>query len=241
MSILDKAQQVATIIDQYRSNIDGSATVINIPKGVSSIGASRLSYFPDVTTINLTDDVTYIGEYAFTNNKKLTDVTKTENVTTIDEGAFRECRRLYDFSETPNLRYIGSYAFFGCLALRSFSIPDSVQYIGELAFSVGSQSTSLGLKTLEIGALNESTWIGNSAFQYCDALENVTILNGFNADNLNLSYSKKYSHDTILSWFNALADRTGKTAYTLTIGSTNLAKMTAEETAIATNKNWNIT
>jgi hypothetical protein len=38
----------------------------------------------------------------------------------------------------------------------------------------------------------------------------------------------------------ALADRTGETAYTLTIGATNLNKLTAEQKAIAIGKNWNL-
>ena len=81
---------------------------------------------------------------------------------------------------------------------------------------------------------------GDESFYNDRNLEFVTLQNGWNASRINLSYSIKYSHDTILSWFNALADRTGDTAYTLTIGATNIAKMTAEEIAIATNKNWNI-
>jgi hypothetical protein len=38
----------------------------------------------------------------------------------------------------------------------------------------------------------------------------------------------------------ALADRTGQTAKTLTMGATNLAKLTDGQKAIATNKNWTL-
>lgn len=39
---------------------------------------------------------------------------------------------------------------------------------------------------------------------------------------------------------NGLADLTGRTAKTLTIGNTNIAKLTEEDIAIAVNKNWTI-
>ena len=62
----------------------------------------------------------------------------------------------------------------------------------------------------------------------------------FNCKNVNLSMSSKYTRETILQWLNALADRTGQTAYKLTIGATNLAKLTEEDILIATNKNWTL-
>jgi hypothetical protein len=43
-----------------------------------------------------------------------------------------------------------------------------------------------------------------------------------------------------VSWLNALYDRTGLSAYKLTMGSTNLNKLTNEQKAIATNKNWTL-
>ena len=44
----------------------------------------------------------------------------------------------------------------------------------------------------------------------------------------------------MVAMFNSLKDLTGDTAKTLTLGSTNLAKLTAEQKAIATNKNWTL-
>ena len=40
--------------------------------------------------------------------------------------------------------------------------------------------------------------------------------------------------------FEALKDNTGTTAKTLTLGATNLAKLTEEQKQIATDKNWNL-
>ena len=74
----------------------------------------------------------------------------------------------------------------------------------------------------------------------CPSLINVTIESGFNCNNLVLSASTRYTAETIVSWLEALADRTGQTTFKLTIGATNLNKLTAEQKAIATNKNWTL-
>ena len=58
---------------------------------------------------------------------------------------------------------------------------------------------------------------------------------------LDLSYCTKMSRDALLEVFNNLADLTGKTSATLTIGSTLGAKITDEDRAIVTNKNWILT
>lgn len=81
---------------------------------------------------------------------------------------------------------------------------------------------------------------GSNQFLGSNNLEFVTFEDGFNLNKLNLSYSTKYSVVTIVNMLTALADRTGLTAYTLTLGSTNLKKLTEEQIAIATSKNWTL-
>jgi len=55
-----------------------------------------------------------------------------------------------------------------------------------------------------------------------------------------LSYSKDLTHDSLMNAINGLYDLTGQTSQKLTLGSTNLAKLTAAEKAVATNKNWTL-
>lgn len=77
----------------------------------------------------------------------------------------------------------------------------------------------------------------------CPNLEFVTVEEGFNCNGLNLGCSVKYSKETIVSWLKALKDRSGITnvpTYKFTIGSANLAKLTAEDIKIATDKNWTL-
>ena len=100
--------------------------------------------------------------------------------------------------------------FNGCTNLVSVTIPNSVRFIGGYMFNG------------------------------CTNLTSVTLGNNFNCSNLDLSASTKYSVSTIVAMLTALADRTGQTAYTLTIGTTNLAKLSDEQKAIATDKNWTL-
>lgn len=128
----------------------------------------------------------------------------------------------------------GSGAFQSNPHLKYIDLGKECTYLGYDAFAV-----DVALETLIIpGTITDIHKYGCEMAS--TVLKHVFLGQGFNGDRFNLSSSTLYSHDTILSWFNALADRTGQTAYTLTIGTTNLNKMTAEEKAIATNKNWNL-
>lgn len=157
---------------------------------------------------------------------------KATIVTTRKENYFAHCVSLNEVIITGQPTKIGLYAFAYCASLSTFNVPSSVTEIGNVAFN-GCSS----LHTINIPAL---TTLGNSVFNGCSALENVTIASGFNANGLNLSASTLYTAQTIVGWLNALADRTGNTAYTLTIGAANIAKLSSAEIAIATNKNWNL-
>lgn len=79
----------------------------------------------------------------------------------------------------------------------------------------------------------------NGSFTSCSFLANITIegkigKNGFHvADCVNLTY------DSLMSIINALEAKTEGT-WTVTLGTTNLAKLTDAEKAIATQKGWTL-
>ena len=114
---------------------------------------------------------------------------------------------------------------------------------------------------VEIPELNASNVINvNSSFYRCDELTDFgglknlgktyigTTTNNSNYK-LDLSHSKKLTHESLMNVINNLYDlnitckvESGGTLYsqTLSLGSANLAKLTDEEIAIATNKGWNV-
>lgn len=126
---------------------------------------------------------------------------------------------------------IGNYAFSGCTNLESVTISNSVTTIGNQAFANCTSLTSITIP-------NSVTVVGGMCFANCP-LQNIVLGNNFNATGLWFIYNN-LSVDVMVSMFEALADLTGQTAKTLTLGATNLAKLTDEQKQIATNKNWNL-
>lgn len=87
----------------------------------------------------------------------------------------------------------------------------------------------------------------SDSFTTCRNLENLTIEGTVGApkyDRFKLNECTKLSHDSLMSIINSLKDYTGQpqeTTPNLVIGSTNIAKLTSDELAIATNKGWAVT
>ncbi len=101
------------------------------------------------------------------------------------------------------------------------------------------------LHTIEGIYLKEdgTTGWGSSAFYGCSALENLTLYGTIGRNGLNVSWSTKLTHDSLMSIINALADYsedTSGTAWAVTLGAANLAKLTDAEKAIATQRGWTL-
>ena len=77
----------------------------------------------------------------------------------------------------------------------------------------------------------------NNMFSYCYNLEAIHMIN-INA-NLNITYSQELTREALLEIIGNLKAQTSGTK-TLTMGSTNLEKLTEEDKAIATNKGWTL-
>lgn len=187
-----------------------SLTIINLPSSLISISSNAFYNCSSLTTINLPNSVTSIGLSAFNGCLSLTTINLPDNLTSIGQTAFDSCQSLTTINLPSSLTSIGYRAFNNCQQLTTINLPSSI------------------------------TSIGQYAFNNCWLLKNVTLGDNFNCNNLDLSAGNRCTRETILQWLNALADRTGQTAYKLTIGATNLKKLTEEDIAIATAKNWTL-
>ena len=78
----------------------------------------------------------------------------------------------------------------------------------------------------------------SNTFLNCFELENI-VFEGEIGNNIDFSSCTKLSHDSLMSIINHLETKTSGT-FTLSIGSTNLAKLTDAEKAIATQKGWTL-
>ena len=201
-----------------------------------------------------------IGNYLCYGQTGLITCRMTGNPTSIGVSAFEGCIALQEVVLPDGLINIGLNAFKNCQSLREINFPSSLKAIAIQAFS-NSKITdfilphgfeSLGYELFysstrsplaNVYLPNTLTSIGTmygGPFKGCSSVSNLILENGFDCGGLNISSSTLYSVETIVSWLEALADRTGLTAYTLTMGTTNLNKLTAEQIAIATAKNWNL-
>lgn len=172
------------------------------------------------------------NEGAFSHSSTLKYVEFKEGFTHLGDYTFCNDSNLTTVILPESLKYIGLQSFIGC-GMTNITIPNNVTTIGNMAFFGCTSLTTINLPS-------SLTSLGTSVFVRCTSLEFVELGQDFNANGLDLSASTKYSRETILQWLNALADRTGQAAYKLTIGATNLKKLTEEDIAIATAKNWTL-
>lgn len=118
-----------------------------------------------------------------------------------------------------------------------------ISHIPEIRISAMNPVTQLFynctcLKTID--GLDHSRMSASSYwFTGCTALENITFIGQWNGS-VDLSPCP-LTVESILSLFNILVDRTTSTStYTVTLGTDNLAKLTDEQKAIATEKGWTL-
>lgn len=204
---------------------------VNLPNSITSIEVYGFHTCSSLTNITIPNSVTSIGAWAFNDCGSLTSIEIPNSVTNIGMGAFYGCQNLTNVTISNNVTRMENYTFYQCRSLTNVTIPNSVTSIGKSVFYDCSNLTSVTIP-------NSVTSVESDAFLRCINLENVTFEEDFQCSGLDLSGSTKFSVDTMIAMFNALADKTGQTACTLKLGSTNLAKLSNEQLAVATQKNW---
>lgn len=152
-------------------------------------------------------------------------------VTTYPSRVFLNCTKLNSV-EIYNMKELGSNFFDGCSNLKSITLPETLTYINSYCFYGCSALEELFLPS-SITTIN-----GGTVFTGCTNLTNLSVGADWNcaADFSVLDLTV----ESIEGIFNNLKDLTSETAKTITLGSTNLLKTTAEQRAIATNKNWTL-
>ena len=146
---------------------------------------------------------------------------------------FRECSSLttvpqFDTSNVTSMIYM----FYNCSKLTT--VPQfntsKVTDMYNMFYNCSKLTTVPQFDTSKV------TDIGNMFFG-CSSLEAIHMIN-INA-NLSISSSTKFTREALLEIIGNLKTQTSGTK-TLTMGATNLAKLTDEDKAIATNKGWTL-
>ena len=174
---------------------------------------------------------------------------KYKVVPTSNSGAsqtFSGCEKLkkvesayFDFSQKPYATGNNSngyyYTFYNCFKLEEIEdiglIPQSNYYT--------TFSNCNALHTIAKMGIDENTMFSDT-FVRCYELQNLTIDGTIGQAGLSVSYSTKLTHTSLMSIINALKTFTDGTTKTVTLGATNIAKLTDAEKAIATQKGWTL-
>lgn len=154
----------------------------------------------------------------------VTSITFPTTLTSLGVSAIRYIPTLQTVNfKGNNLKSIGNYCFMANANLKELILPDGVETIGNGAIGY------IYIEKLHLPA--SCTSIDNNAFAQDYNLTDVTVSVGFNCD-LNISWGT-FTADIINAIIANYADNSGKT---LTVGSTNLPKLSDNDKAVATAK-----
>lgn len=227
----DMIMQIKDEQDYFIGFLEDSATKVVIPEGTSKIRPRAFIQMANLNSVVIPEGVVTISEYAFSSCTNLEEVEFNTGLETIGNSAFHSCIKLIKIVLPVGIKSIGVSAFRGCKLVDRLIIPSGTTTIGSSAFYGLSALTHLEIP-------NTITQISSDSFYACSGITELVVEDGFNASNLNISYFSLLTADDIVTVFDALYDRTGKESYNLILGSTHLSKLTDEQKAIATDKNW---
>ena len=132
-----------------------------------------------------------------------------------------------------------SYMFYNCKSLTTLDLSGfNASKVANIAnmFNGCTSLTTLDLSGLDVTSLIVASYTSN-AFNNCTALVDFYPPNNINGV-MSFSSCTNLSHDSLMRIINNLMTTT--ITRTLTLGTTNLAKLSDEEKAIATGKGWTL-
>ena len=231
MSIMFASSSKITSLDL--SSFDTS----NVTNMSGMFNSTKLTSL-DLSSFN-TNKVTNMSEM-FSSSVNLTSLDlsnfDTSNVTNMSR-MFSFCYGITDFTIGGfNTRQVTNMQrmFNQCTAVTSLDLSSfdtsNVTNMSEMFSSCSKLKTIIGIIDMT------SNTNGYDVFYNCSALEEVHIHN-LGVD-LKLSNSPKLTHDCLVELINNL--QTVTSTKTLTLGSTNLAKLTDAEKQVATDKGWTL-
>ena len=151
---------------------------VTIPEGVVSIGNSAFYFCKVLRNVDIPGSVVSIGDNAFFGCPLLENVSLPEGVVSIGQNAFCNCTALVNVDIPDTVTTIGNGAFNNCAALASVSLPAGIESIGTDAFRNCGALASVTFEPADpenIEAAAKTVEIGDYAFGYCTALENIVL------------------------------------------------------------------
>ena len=186
---------------------------------------------PQLDTSNVTDMSVMFNYCRSIKTIPLINTSKVKNM----NAMFSSCRDLQAIPQldTSNVTDMSSM-FNSCVNLKAIPQLDTSN-VTNFSFTFADCNSLTSIPQLDV---SNATNMYNM-FQYCFNLETIYMINM--KVNFNISASTNFTREALVEIINNCYDLTtlNKTA-TLTMGSTNLAKLTEEDKAIATAKGWTL-
>ena len=216
---------------------------------VTRVNESAFMYCSSLTSYSF-PLINYIGMQAFSYSGLSGAINIPLTVTTLNNSAFSYTSITSvtwgDSTEASDKLAIGNTPFLSCKSLVTAVYPARATAVSNGCFS---DCTALETLTVNFVPTSQQTYltqISNLNWIYkCTALGTLTLSNDWIANMMisdgTTNYTNVLSHDSIVDIFSKLHDYTGDaSSHWIRIGETNLARVSAEEIAVATDKNWTV-
>ena len=221
---------------------------------------------PKITTIPLIDtskgtDFTYMFAYCVmlttipqlntSNGKDFSYMFNAcENLTTIPKlnasngtnfnGMFSGCTNLTTIPQLDTSKGTSFGSMFdSCTSLTTIPQLDTSNGTNFYGMFYGCTNLTTIPQLNTFKGTNFDNMFGSSTTNSCTSLTTISFVKNCISANISFRYCDVLSHDSLISILNGLKTVTSRKV--CTIGATNLAKLTDEEKAIATQKNWTLT
>lgn len=202
---------------------------ISVPENITTIGKYQFYLNQDIESVVMHDGVKAILDYAFYQCQALKSINIPDSVTSFAGYAFAYSG-LESFTFSKNINVLGGYILSYCTSLKTLTV-----YGNKI-----SSAMCFGCANLTDITFNDNiTVIDGNAFAGCSKITNVTVNGTIKITNNNLRFNNTnlLTVESMVNIMNALESNKGGTQYTVYFGTTNLNKLSAEQKAIATNKN----
>ena len=189
---------------------------------------SKFTTLPQLDTSNVTS-----MSYMFNGCSKLTTIPKLNTIKVTNMSSmFQNCSSLTDVPQLDTSKVTNMYYMFnGCSKLTAAPQFDTskVTNMSSMFYSCYLLTTIPQFDVSKVTSMSDM-------FRYCRSLKSI-LMTGMKV-NFDISASTLFEESDLVTILNNLATVTQ--TRTLTMGATNLAKLTDAEKAIATNKGWTL-
>lgn len=223
---------------------------------VTTLGDNLFACMKNLKIVKLPQNITSIGKSCFTNCQTLKRIELPDTVDNLGSEVFRTCTSLEDF-KIPNLvTSLKEHSFSGCTSLKTVDGIERLESIGANCFDCcvelqGSITFNAKLQSLldnvfrncfgitEFIFLGVPEQIKGTAFTNCVNVTNFSIPQGWNID-LYLNSMLNLNEECVQNITHSIADLTGLEGKIIQFHAAVKAKLSEEQIATITGKNWTL-